>query len=448
MWKMLGLHTWLLFGVIGMGLARTSILDGPLEDCCCEAGTIDDHNPSLLKILESLVKDSIYFRLFRVDLMKSCPYWPDDGVCMNENCAVCPSDDTDVPLVLRDRDSQECRRSEKSRKDDPLNDVDFSLSGLVKTSMSTSPFSVDDRSVWTIQDDSDAMVYVDLVNNPERFTGYAGPSAQRIWSAVYDENCFKFAKDCKGGVCKANACRTERVFFRLISGVHSSISMHIAANYLWGNSWSVNTEVYKLRLRHSKDRIQNLYFALAVVIRAVGKIAPRLQPEHASYKTGLENDEVVTEGRVRELLAHPLLAPGCRRKTFDESELFENEVADAADRLGDFRTAFRNISSIMDCVGCEKCRLWGKLQFLGLGTALKVLFSDQPDLQRNEIVALVNLAAKLSRSVHNVGVMERRVIVEERNKTLFSVLLAGTLVIALSVLVHRRRRTKPSVNQE
>ncbi|KAM3338624.1 hypothetical protein P3S68_030710 [Capsicum galapagoense] len=29
----------------------------------------------------------------------------------------------------------------------------------------------------------------------------------------------------------------------------------------------------------------------------------------------------------------------------------------------------------MECVGCEKCRLWGKLQVLGLGTALKILFS-------------------------------------------------------------------------
>ncbi|XP_047268895.1 uncharacterized protein LOC107870172 [Capsicum annuum] len=29
----------------------------------------------------------------------------------------------------------------------------------------------------------------------------------------------------------------------------------------------------------------------------------------------------------------------------------------------------------MECVGCEKCRLWGKLQVLGLETALKILFS-------------------------------------------------------------------------
>ncbi|XP_062014511.1 endoplasmic reticulum oxidoreductin-1-like [Rosa rugosa] len=64
----------------------------------------------------------------------------------------------------------------------------------------------------------------------------------------------------------------------------------------------------------------------------------------------------------------------------------------------------------MDCVGCEKCWLWGKLQVLGLGTALKILFSvdgknnqDQPlQLQRNEVIALVNLLNRLSESVEIV----------------------------------------------
>lgn len=46
------------------------------------------------------------------------------------------------------------------------------------------------------------------------------------------------------------------------------------------------------------------------------------------------------------------------------------------------RDKFRNISRIMDCVTCEKCRLWGKLQFLGVGTALKV--SNKPSPFRNE----------------------------------------------------------------
>lgn len=33
-------------------------------------------------------------------------------------------------------------------------------------------------------------VYVDLIENPERFTGYAGPSSSRVWKAIYEENCF------------------------------------------------------------------------------------------------------------------------------------------------------------------------------------------------------------------------------------------------------------------
>ncbi|GAB2251168.1 hypothetical protein Droror1_Dr00017418 [Drosera rotundifolia] len=65
------------------------------------------------------------------------------------------------------------------------------------------------------------------------------------------------------------------------------------------------------------------------------------------------------------------------------------------------------ISSLMDCVGCEKCRLWGKLQILGLGTALKILFSANGagdtgpavELQRNEVIALINLLYRLSELV-------------------------------------------------
>lgn len=38
-----------------------------------------------------------------------------------------------------------------------------------------------------------------------------------------------------------------------------------------------------------------------------------------------------------------------------------------------FKGVFQNISSVMDCISCQKCKLHGKLQLLGLGTALKIL---------------------------------------------------------------------------
>ncbi|KAL1428087.1 hypothetical protein MTO96_016981 [Rhipicephalus appendiculatus] len=50
---------------------------------------------------------------------------------------------------------------------------------------------------------------------------------------------------------------------------------------------------------------------------------------------------------------------------------------DALKLKEEFKAHFRNISRIMDCVGCDKCRLWGKLQVQGLGTAMKIPFHGQ-----------------------------------------------------------------------
>lgn len=50
---------------------------------------------------------------------------------------------------------------------------------------------------------------------------------------------------------------------------------------------------------------------------------------------------------------------------------------------------FSCCSAIMDCVGCEKCRLWGKLQVLGLGTALKILFSVDGEYRHHQHVSFL-----------------------------------------------------------
>lgn len=90
---------------------------------------------------------------------------------------------------------------------------------------------------------------------------------------------------------------------------------------------------------------------------------------------------------------------------FNESVMFNGGV-EAQVLKEEFKQHFRNISRIMDCVGCDKCKLWGKLQTQGLGTALKILFSGKFDkkyeptlwttsrrkfyLERTEIVSLFN----------------------------------------------------------
>lgn len=51
----------------------------------------------------------------------------------------------------------------------------------------------------------------------------------------------------------------------------------------------------------------------------------------------------------------------------------------------------------MDCVGCEKCRLWGKLQVLGLGTALKILFSVDGQNHQDQSVSSPSLDSYIFR---------------------------------------------------
>lgn len=47
---------------------------------------------------------------------------------------------------------------------------------------------------------------------------------------------------------------------------------------------------------------------------------------------------------------------------FNESQLFHESGRELLDLKEEFRLRFLNISRIMDCVGCDKCRMWGKLQ--------------------------------------------------------------------------------------
>ncbi|KAK6132439.1 hypothetical protein DH2020_033816 [Rehmannia glutinosa] len=248
------------------------------------------------------------------------------------------------------------------------------------------------------------MTYVNLQLNPERYTGYTGPSARRIWDAIYSENCPKYTS--------GEICQEKRVLYKLISGLHSSISIHIAADYLLDeakNMWGRNPELMYDRVLRYPDRVRNLYFTFMFVLRAVTKAANYL--EQAEYDTGSVEEDLKAQSLMRQMLYNPKLQAACPLP-FDEAKLWQGKGG--PELKLEIQKQFKNISALMDCVGCEKCRLWGKLQVLGLGTALKILFSvdgknypnESLQLQRNEVIALVNLLHRLSESVklvHEIG---------------------------------------------
>ena len=300
--------------------------------------------------------------------------------------------------------------------------------------------------------------YVSLVDNPERFTGYAGDGARHVWDAIYRENCFSkesFPKSSFYGktaspqhgpaanelksvmrererqqalkihqrhspntpfIAEAeedeDECLEKRVFYRVISGMHTSISTHICKEYLnqTTGEWGPNLQCYKERLHSHADRVSNLYFNYALVLRAVTKLGPSLK--EYTFCSGDLTQDLMTRTKVQDLISQAGTVP----QIFDESLMFVN--GEGPSLKEDFRNRFRNISRIMDCVGCDKCRLWGKIQTAGYGAALKVLFEydnnavDVPVLKRTELVALFNTLARIADSL--VAIKDFRSMVEEQ----------------------------------
>ncbi|KAJ4975364.1 hypothetical protein NE237_000470 [Protea cynaroides] len=381
---------------------------GIVEDCCCDYETVDSLNEELLHpLLQELVK-SPFFRYFKVKLWCDCPFWPDDGMCRLRDCSVCECPENEFPETFK-------KPFNRGLSSDNLVCQEEKPETIVDRTLDTKAFRgwIETDNPWTNDDETDnsEMTYVNLQLNPERYTGYTGPSARRIWDAIYTENCPKYPSE--------DFCQEKKALYKLISGLHSSISIHIAADYLLdeaNNLWGQNLEIVKDRVLRYPDRVRNLYFTFLFVLRAVTKASDYL--EQAEYDTGNPSEDLKTQSLVKQLLYNPKLQAACP-VPFDEAKLWQGQGGPELKQQ--IQKQFRNISALMDCVGCEKCRLWGKLQVLGLGTALKILFSvdgknhiDQPlQLQRNEAIALINLLNRLSESVkliHEMGPTVEKII--------------------------------------
>lgn len=115
------------------------------------------------------------------------------------------------------------------------------------------------------------------------------------------------------------------------------------------------------------------------------------------------NYTVQSDNIVEDLLATQLLQNISKR--FDKYEFrpFDNELKTffyaENPKVRLYQKYIHNISRIMNCVECEKCRLYGKMQTYGIGTALKILLGYNHFYKRNEMVALFNAWNKISMSV-------------------------------------------------
>ncbi|CAB9500982.1 ERO1-like protein alpha [Seminavis robusta] len=283
---------------------------------------------------------------------------------------------------------------------------------------------------------------VNLALNPERNTGYNGT---HLWNAIYQENCIGIAstnsntntntqdKSVLPFVDDNNKevqprCFEERVLYRLLSGLHTSTTLSIAKHYYMPSkrkgriNWEPNPQYFMERFKDHPEYIRNLHFSYVVLLRALKKATPFLY--NYEIRTGnIVQDEAATILLKRLLDSSILQSCSSVFGAFDETLMFRQELentneSDAIALQQSFKGVFHNISSILDCVQCQQCKLHGKMAMLGYGTALKILFIKPSALQleRNEIVAFINTLAKLSQSIREVRELTHLYWMREQEK--------------------------------
>ncbi|KIM45269.1 hypothetical protein M413DRAFT_441951 [Hebeloma cylindrosporum] len=386
---------------------HNSVLTGPIETTLCDYETIESVNDELYSNLSDLVHLP-FFRYFQVDLYRECPFWLDNGSCNNPGCAITSVDESDVP--------EKWRAKALSEVDPSSIDKRHSLPGCYYRD-----------SDFCFLDDNTEGDYFDLRLVPERYTGYSGKDAHRVWRSIYEENCFGLSElNLMTGKSSAPVslpdtmievlhedgqesdphCLEKRVYYKVISGLHASISTHICHEYLnqTTGQWQPNLNCFISRVASHPERLQYIYFDTILLLRAVARLGPYLSAfDYCS--SGNHEDDAETLSTLTKVIDIAKQAG-----SFDETILFRGENANVLKE--EFKTHFRNVSRIMDCVGCDKCRLWGKVQTTGIATALKILFeldekaldphTNSDLLHRSEVVALMNTLFRFSESLSAV----------------------------------------------
>lgn len=82
-------------------------LKGSIDDCSCNIDTVDYFNNNKIypRLRSLLTRD--YFRFWKVNLRKDCPFWSDDSKCAMRSCHVSMCEEKDIPEGLKGAHSQE-----------------------------------------------------------------------------------------------------------------------------------------------------------------------------------------------------------------------------------------------------------------------------------------------------------------------------------------------------
>ncbi|KYN98882.1 putative endoplasmic reticulum oxidoreductin [Plasmodium gaboni] len=352
-------------------------------------------------ILKEL-KQKDYFRVFKVNLHLSCKaFLKGNEKCKEiKKCSVCECEQDEIPYNFR---TNEIEIIENKMTNEDLKKT-FIESKLYK----------DILGIYAPSNEG-FISYVDLVYNSPSFTAYEG---RNIWNMIYKENCFQNEK---------SECEEMNSFYKIISGMQSNIAVlsseyfYLKNDFVFGEiqmnnkfnndylknlNYDYSVTFFKEKIGLYPERIENLYFTFAILLRSMCRLKSLFK--QCKCNSGYEQNDKEAVRLLDDLLEN--FYHSCSSKEFLEP-LFPQHGKDILSK-------FMNITNILDCVPCVKCRLHGKLKTTALQIALVEGVSDEHigSLERNEITALINALYYFADSILIINKFEDRL---KLKKTIF-----------------------------
>lgn len=327
------------------------------------------------------IRKKPYFRMYSVDMLASCEYFPQEMFeCYSSTCEIYPIDEEDIPEDIRTFDMDEHQ---------------FELDGWAR---------------WDMPSED----YYDTNQYPEEFTGYDGAE---IWRFIHERIAFsddEMVTDTPSLTIDGYDSDSWKADFnKAVSGLHSMISAQIvrgidkkvAAEEEFEDDcvWTDPKVEFERRLSPSGETpqaMENLYFTYMLLLSAVRAARDRLLMDCDAGKIDADAAKSLREVLDYQLLDDDAIDSASKR-------LHDHAVRDKAsmDTLWEARMRTRDLFRVMNCVQCNKCRFHGKIATMGLSTAFQLLLGRSGDggdvkmVHRVELAALMTTLSKFSTAV-------------------------------------------------
>ena len=197
---------------------------------------------------------------------------------------------------------------------------------------------VDDQDGQYIEINEDDYILVNLLDNEEKFTGYEGSP---VWNTIYEENCVLdqaisnlkplVNQDRFWQLDNEESCSEATLLYHVMSGLHASVNTHISEGFEDPQTLEIsNNKTYFMeKIGDHPNRVKNLHFIYAAVVKAVGLMEQRLIQN--DYTTGLKiSDDEHAKKLIILLLKN--LAEGDCENSFQEKNFFKGKQADIAEK--------------------------------------------------------------------------------------------------------------------